>query len=172
VPVLAPLAGALGVSPSVPLLAGFFSEGVWSAAAAGAMSGLVLVLTSATWRAASLVQVPWRALAEPLAASGPAKWLDTGLIVGGVAIVLAWGAAAAISALGARTGTRLGAVSGMAVGLLIMAGALGPWVTDGSQMESVALLQLGLASILVLVVVVLGPPVATGDVGDREARGI
>jgi hypothetical protein len=36
-------------------------------------------------------------------------------------------------------------------------------------MDSTALLQLVLASILVAVVVALGPPVQAGDDGDREA---
>jgi hypothetical protein len=55
----------------------------------------------------------------------------------------------------------------MLAGLLIIAGSLGPWVTGGSRMEPWTLLQLGLASILVIVVVSLGPPVASGDSDDQ-----
>jgi hypothetical protein len=60
-------------------------------------------------------------------------------------------------------------------GLLIITGSLGPWMTpwmtDGSRMPEAALVQVGLASILVFVVVALGAPVSSGDAGDREERG-
>jgi hypothetical protein len=86
------------------------------------------------------------------------------------AVIAAWGVAGALSALGARRGTRLGAVAGMGAGLLVIAGSLGPWVTGGSRMEGWTLLQLAAASILVVVVVALGPPVSSGGTDDREAR--
>jgi hypothetical protein len=82
------------------------------------------------------------------------------------ALIAAWTVAATLSSLGARRGTRLGALSGMVAGLVVMAGSLGPWVTGGSQMPGGALLQLGLASILVVVVVALGPPVAPDATDD------
>jgi hypothetical protein len=56
----------------------------------------------------------------------------------------------------------------MLVGLTLVAGSLGPWVTGGSRIDGPALLQVGLASILVVVVVALGPPVASGDTDDEE----
>ncbi len=175
VPAFAPLAGVLGVSPAVPLLTGFFVKGVWTAAAAGAMSGLVLVVISIAGRATALTAVLWPALVWPLAAPGSVGPLSVELLVPSAAIVAAWSAAAALSSLGARRGTRLGAVAGMLAGLLVIGGALGPWVTpmvtDGSRMDPGALLQLGLASILVVVVIALGPPVPTGEADDREARG-
>jgi serine/threonine-protein kinase len=170
-PAFAPLAGVLRVSPALPLLSGFFIDGLWPATAAGAMSGLVLVVTSIAGRAAILAEVQWPALVAPLGAPGAVGPLSTDALLRSAAIVVSWGAAAALSSLGARRGTRLGAVAGMAAGLLLMAGSLGPWVTGGSQMDQAALLQLLLASILVVVVVALGPPVSSGDAGDREARG-
>jgi hypothetical protein len=166
-PVFAPLAGVLRVSPAVPLLAGFFLEGVWPAAAAGAMSGLVLVVTSLASRGAVLAEVTWPALVAPLAAPGPGAPLTIVVVARAAVIVVAWGAAAALSSVGARRGTRLGALSGMLGGLVIIAGSLGPWVTGGSRMEPWTLLQLGLASILVIVVVSLGPPVASGETDEQ-----
>jgi hypothetical protein len=162
-PAFAPLAGVLHVSPALPLLAGFFLEGIWPAAAAGAMSGLVLVVTSLVGRSATLADVAWPALVAPLAAPGPAAALTAQVALRAVVIVVAWTAAATVSCLGARRGTRLGALTGMLGGLAIMAGSMGPWVTGGSRMQGWALLQLGLASILMIAVVVLGPPVASGD---------
>jgi eukaryotic-like serine/threonine-protein kinase len=172
VPAFAPLAGVLRASPAVPLLAGFFLDGVWPAAAAGAMSGLVLVVTSLAGRSAALAEVAWPALVAPLAAPGPAAPLSAAVFARAAAIVVAWAAAAALSSLGARRGTRLGALTGMLAGLAVTAGSLGPWVTGGSRMPGWALLQLGVASILVVVVVVLGPPVAPDEADDRGRRDV
>ena len=169
VPVYAPLFGVVNLSPALPLLAGFFVDGVWPAAAAGAMSGAVLALTSIVSRSASLSSVTWPALVAPLAAPGPTVGLTTTTLLRALAIVVAWAAAAALSSLGSRRGTRAGALLGMVAGLAVIAGALGPWVTAGSRMDAGALVQLALGSILVIVVVTLGPPVFAGDDGDREA---
>jgi serine/threonine-protein kinase len=168
VPAFAPLAGVLHASPALPVLSGFFL-GVWESAAAGAMSGVVLVVASLAGRSAALPDVAWQALAYPLAAPGPAVPLTTSLLVRCGAIVLAWAAAGALSSLGARHGSRLGALTGMAAALVVIAGALGPWVTGGSRIGLPVLLQIGIASILVVVVVVLGPPAYAGDDDDREA---
>jgi tRNA A-37 threonylcarbamoyl transferase component Bud32 len=168
-PVFAPLAGVLHASPALPVLAGFFIGGVWEAAAAGAMSGVVLVAASIASRGATLTEVTWPALVAPLSAPGPAAALSVTTSLRAAAIVVAWGAAAAISSFGARRGTRLGAVAGAAVGLLVCSTALGPWVTGGSRMDGAALVQLGLASILVAVTVALGPPVQAGDEDEPEA---
>ncbi|HEY5468321.1 MAG TPA: serine/threonine-protein kinase [Coriobacteriia bacterium] len=170
IPVFAPLAGVLRMSPALPLLSGFFIEGVWATTTAGAMSGVVLVASSIAGRATVLPEVQWPALVAPLGAPGSAGPLSAGLLIRAAAVVLSWAAAAALSSVGARRGTRLGAAAGMAAGLLIMAGSLGPWVTGGSRMDPATVLQLLLASILVVVVVALGPPVSSGDAGDREAR--
>jgi eukaryotic-like serine/threonine-protein kinase len=167
-PVFAPLAGVARVSPALPVLAGFFVDGVWEAAAAGAMSGLIVVLTSLVGRSASLIEVAWPALVAPLAGPGPGAAPSGATLVRAGAIVFAWGAAAALSSLGARRGTRLGALTGAAAGLIVCSTALGPWMTSGSRMDPGALLQLSLASILVLVVVALGPPVQAGDADDWE----
>jgi hypothetical protein len=170
VPAFAPLAGVLRVSPALPLLAGYFADGVWAATAAGAMSGLVLVVTSVASRGADLALVTWPALVAPLAAPGPGSALTTGLLLRGAAIVAAWALAAALSALGARRGTRGAAVLSMLAGVAAIAGALGPWVTGGSRLDGSMVVQIALASILVGVVVALGPPVGSGDAGDREAQ--
>jgi hypothetical protein len=76
--------------------------------------------------------------------------------------------AGVLSALGARLGTRLGALVGASAALVLCAAALGPWMTVGSRMAPAALLQMGVASILVVVVVILGPPVRAEDMGNRD----
>jgi hypothetical protein len=43
-------------------------------------------------------------------------------------------------------------------------------MTVGSRMPSAALLQVGVASILVVVVVALGPPVQAGDMDDWDTE--
>jgi hypothetical protein len=167
-PVFAPLAAVLRVSPALPLLSGFFLTGIWEAAAAGAMSGLVMVVTSLAGGGGTLTVVPWQALVAPLGAPGPSGAISGATLVHAGVIVAAWGAAALLASLGARRGTRLGALTGAAAGLVVCGAALGPWMTGGSRMDPGALLQLALASILVTVVVALGPPVQAGDVDDRE----
>jgi eukaryotic-like serine/threonine-protein kinase len=169
-PVFAPLAGVLHVSPALPVLAGFFIEGVWTAGAAGAAAGLVMVVASIASRAGVLADVAWPALVAPLSAPWPASALTGSVALRGAATVLAWGLAGILSALGARRGTRLGALTGAAVGLVVCSAALGPWMTVGSRMEPAALLQMGVASILIVVIVALGPPVHAGDTGDRDVE--
>jgi hypothetical protein len=169
IPAFAPLAGVLHASPALPLLAGFFLQEVWTATVAGAVSGAVLVVTSLVGRSSSLIDVAWQTLAAPLAAPGPVAAPTLALAVRAAAIIAAWAAAAALSSLGARRGTRGGALVGMLAGLALIAVALGPWVTAGSRMDPSTLIQLGVASILVIVVVALGPPLPTGIDDDQEA---
>jgi hypothetical protein len=167
-PVYAPLAGVLRASPVLPALAGFFLDGPWTAGAAAAAAGLVMVVTSIVSRGGVLADVAWPALVDPLSARWPVAGITAAVALRATVIVLAWGLAGVLSALGARRGTRLGAVTGAAAGLFVCAAALGPWMTVGSRMASAALLQVGVASILVVVIVVLGPPVQAGDTDDRD----
>lgn len=168
-PALAPLAGVAHLSPALPVLAGFFLEGVWEAAAAGAMSGAVLVVCSLAGGSATLGDVAWPMLLSPLAAPGPASALGLPTLFRGGAIVLGWAAASTLSSLGARRGTRLGATAGALAGLVVCAAALGPWMTDGSRLQPQMVLQIALALILVALVIVLGPPVPADETDDREA---
>jgi hypothetical protein len=167
-PLFAPLAGVLHASPALPIIAGFFLEGVWVAGAASAAAGLVMVATSVVSRAGVLADVAWPALVAPLSAPWPAGALTASVALRGAVTVLAWGLAGVLSALGSRRGTRLGALVGAAAGLAVCAAALGPWMTVGSRMAPAALLQMGIASILVVVIVILGPPVRAGDSQDLE----
>jgi hypothetical protein len=167
-PLFAPLAGVLHASPALPIIAGFFLEGVWVAGAASAAAGLVMVATSVVSRAGVLADVAWPALVAPLSAPWPAGALTASVALRGAVTVLAWGLAGVLSALGSRRGTRLGALVGAAAGLAVCASALGPWMTVGSRMAPAALLQMGIASILVVVIVILGPPVRAGDSQDLE----
>jgi serine/threonine-protein kinase len=167
-PVFAPLAGVLHASPALPVLAGFFIEGVWAAGAAAAAAGLVMVAASVVSRAGVLADVAWPALVAPLSAPWPGGGITTSIALRGAVTVLAWGMAGVLSALGARLGTRLGALVGASAALVLCAAALGPWMTVGSRMAPAALLQMGVASILVVVVVILGPPVRAEDMGNRD----
>lgn len=168
-PVFAPLAGVLRMSPVVPVLSGFFLAGLWEAAAAGAMSGLVLVFVSLAGGSLSLLDVAWPALIAPLAAPGPATTLDMGTILRAATIVGAWAVAAVLSSVGARRGTRGGALAGALCGLVVCGAAVGPWMTGGSQMDTGTLMQVGLASILVMAVIAAGPPVRSSEEDDQEA---
>ena len=167
-PAFAPLAGVLRVSPVLPALAGFFLDSIWAAGAASATAGLVMAITSIVSRGSVLAEVAWPALVDPLSARWPAGGVAGAVALRAAVVVCAWGLAGVLSALGARRGTRLGAVTGAAAGLVVCAAALGPWMTVGSRMASAALLQVGIASILVVVVVALGPPVQAGDADDRD----
>jgi hypothetical protein len=167
-PVFAPLAGVLRASPALPALAGFFLDSIWAAGAASAAAGLVMVVTSIASRGNALAEVAWPALVDPLSARWPAGGVAGAVALRGAVVVLAWGLAGVLSAIGARRGTRLGAVTGAVAGLVTCAAALGPWMTVGSRMASAALMQVGIASILVAVVVALGPPVQAGDADDRD----
>jgi len=152
----------------LPALAGFFLDSIWAAGAASAAAGLVMAITSIVSRGSVLAEVAWPALVDPLSARWPAGGVAGAVALRAAVVVCAWGLAGVLSALGARRGTRLGAVTGAAAGLVVCAAALGPWMTVGSRMASAALLQVGIASILVVVVVALGPPVQAGDADDRD----
>jgi len=167
-PALAPLAGVLHASPALPVLAGFFTEGVWVAAAESAAAGLVMVVLAIVSRSAVLADVAWPALVAPLSAPWPTGALTASVVLRGSVTVLAWGAAGILSAIGARRGTRLGALVGAAAALAVCAAALGPWMTVGSRTAPAALAQMGVASILVVVVVILGPPVRGEDTDSQD----
>ena len=169
-PVFAPLAGVLRASPALPVLAGFFIEGVWTAGVASAAAGLAMVVFSIVSGSAVMADVAWPALVDPLSAPWPVGALTGAVLLRGAVVVLAWGLAGALSALGARRGTRLGALTGALAGLAVCAAALGPWMTVGSRMAPGALLQMGIASILVIAVVALGPPVRAGDTDDQDVE--
>jgi serine/threonine-protein kinase len=169
-PVFAPLAGVLHASPALPVLAGFFTESVWSAGVASAATGLVMVVFSIASGSAVMADVAWPALVDPLSAPWPVGALTGAVLLRSAVVVFAWGLAGILSALGARRGTRLGALTGALAGLALCAAALGPWMTVGSRMAPGALLQMGIASILVIAVVALGPPVRAGDTDDQDVE--
>lgn len=164
VPAFAPPAAVLGMGGALPLLAGFFIDGVWAAAAGGAAGGAVLALV----RAGALASGRWDAaaiVAAPLTAIARAPWPATSLPLAVTA--LAWGLAAASTAVGVRRGTRLGAAAGALGGLLAVACGSSPYVTGGSRWDPQSLIQIALASILIAVVIVLGPPLPA-DAGDAD----
>jgi len=167
-PAFAPAAGLLGLGPALPLLGGFFLGGVWTAGAAGLMSGLTVQLISAWWQTDSALGILLAPLAIP-SSGAPASLSDD--VVHTVTVVLAFGLAGILAALGARRGTRLGAAAGSLAGLLVIAAASGPWVTGGTRLVPGEAIQLLLALILMGAVIALGPPMQTaGRADDRESR--
>jgi serine/threonine-protein kinase len=157
-PALAPLLGALGLAPALPLLAGFFVDDVWAAAAAGAAAVLAATLVPARVLASALLPGP--ALAAATVASLPATLpaLGEALLATSAAAV-----AAALAGLGAGRGTRPGAAAGALGGLAVMAAATGPWLARGGDVSVSGLLPFALALILVGVVIAAGPPVRDAE---------
>ena len=153
-PALAPLLAMFGLAPALPLLAGFFVEETWVAAAAGAIAGLAAVLVPA--RALTSAFLPGTALAAATVASLPSTLLA---VADGLLVVAASGLAAAVASLGARRGTRLGAAVGALAGLAVMVGGTGPWLTAREGASIADLLPYALALILEGVVIAAGPPV-------------
>jgi eukaryotic-like serine/threonine-protein kinase len=163
-PAFGPLAAAIGGGATLPLLAGFFIDGVWAAGAAGAAAGAALGLLRAGTLPISSEITPLRLIGSPVPFLAAIDWRASALpiLVGS----LAWGAAALLTALGVRRSTRLGAAAGALAGVLVMASASAPWVTGSSQWQTPAVIELVLALILMTVIIVLGPPLPAGD--DRD----
>ncbi|MDO8916256.1 MAG: hypothetical protein Q7W16_09270, partial [Coriobacteriia bacterium] len=160
VPLLAPLFGAAGLAPALPLLIGFFVPGTWLAIATGAASGAIAVtaaVASGTTQAPFLHVAP-RFLAAPLSAAGLHASLSGALPA--LAVVVGWGLAAGAVSLTARRATRPSVLGGVLVGSVVTLAAAGPWVTGGQQLDGRVVLQVGLSLILMLFVTVLGPPIA------------
>jgi eukaryotic-like serine/threonine-protein kinase len=164
VPAFAPVAAPLGAAAALPLVAGFFVDGVLPAGAAGAASGLALAVLRAGTLAVSSEISPLRLIAQPLPFLAIVDWRASAVPV--VVTTVAFGLAGVLTALGARRGTRVGAALGSFGGLLAVASALAPWVTGSSQWETPAVLQIALALILMTVVIVLGPPLPAEQTDD------
>lgn len=162
VPAFAPLAAVARVAFALPPLAGFFLDGFAPAAAAGAGAAVAVVATSTLRDAAATP------LALSLGTPYATQWWARAAI-----LVATFAAAAVLSSLGARRGTRAAAVLGALGGLALIAIGQVPWMTGGSQPPPAAMLQLLFALILVVVVVALGPPVpaASGDDGTPREEG-
>jgi eukaryotic-like serine/threonine-protein kinase len=162
VPAFAPLAAVARLPFALPVLAGFFLQGTWPAAAAGAGTAAAIVATSALPGAAR----------TPLSLSLGTPF-NAGWYLRSSLLVIAFTGAAVISSLGAGRGTRFGAAAGALGGLALIAAAQVPWLTGGSQPPPAALMQLLFALILVGVVVALGPPVQaeTVDTPDSQEEG-
>jgi hypothetical protein len=160
VPLLAPLFGAAGLAPALPLLIGFFMPGTWLAVAAGAASGAIAVTAAVAsgTGAAPFLHVAPRFLAAPLSAAGVTATLG-GVLLPAAAVVIGWGLAAGAASLSARRATRPSAVVGVLAGTLATLAAAGPWVTGGQQLDGRVVLQVGLSLILMLTIISLGPPI-------------
>lgn len=160
-PLFAPLFGAAGLAPALPLLIGFFMPGSWIAVAAGAASGVVAVVAAVAsgTGATPLLHVAPGFLTAPLSATGASVPLP-GLLLPSLAVAVGWGLAAGVVSMASRRAARPSAIAGALVGTLAVLAAVGPWVTGGQRLDGQTVLQVGLSLILMLVVVVLGPPVA------------
>ena len=160
-PLFAPLFGAAGLAPALPLLIGLFMPGTWHAVGVGAASGAIAVVAAVASGAttAPYLHVAPRFLAAPLSAAG-AGVLPGGLLLPALAVVVGWGLAAGAASVAARRATRPAAVAGTLAGALATLAATGPWVTGGQRLDGQTVLQVGLSLILVMAVIFLGPPVA------------
>ncbi|MDO8962883.1 MAG: serine/threonine-protein kinase [Coriobacteriia bacterium] len=163
-PGFAPLAGISGTGAALPLLVGFFVDGVWAAGAAGAVSGLALALFEQGAAGAGANASPLALVFSPLSTLAVTDWGSAAVPV--VATTLGWGVAGVLSSLGAGRGTRAGAAAGTAGGLLVMAAATGPWMTGGSQLPVMTVVRLAIALILMVAVIALGPPLQSGESAD------
>jgi len=172
-PFLAPVFGALGLGPALPLLIGFFLPGSWAAVASGAMTGLVAALVSAggTNMPGTTAFVYWDRF--PFAAPGAlihpiqpaeiyAQFLDRPLPL--LIMVLCWAAAAGAMSLLARRATRPAAITGAVIGAVITFATVGPWMTGAQRIGTLTVVQWSVSLILMFVVIALGPPFgAEGD---------
>ncbi len=160
-PVFAPLFGAAGVAPALPILIGFWMPGSWLAPAAGAAAGLVTALAAAaSGSSAPFLRVTPAFLSAPLGTGHP---VPIATLTSALVLAAGWALAAGAMSLAARGASRVGAFGGAAVACLATLAAVGPWVTGGQRLDASATLQVGLSLILVTVVVALGPPVAAED---------
>jgi eukaryotic-like serine/threonine-protein kinase len=169
-PLFSPLFGALRVGPALPVIAGLLMPSWWQAAAAGGLSGLVLVAVSAASSAAApFLTVDPAALARPLAplSASPAPlsvwWLPA------VLTSLGWALAALLANLGARRATRPFAVVGSLAGLAVALASVSVGTTGFLRIGRPTVVSFVASSILVIVVIVMGPPPLRG--GDDEERG-
>lgn len=163
-PAVVPAASVVGATAGIPLLTGFFVERLRHATASAFVSGLV----AGYLRAALARPDAW--LLSPVSIGLPGLG-GPALRPADAAIVLVTAAAYAVSALftglGSRRGTRSGAAVGALAGITVLALSSLPQVTGASRWDPGAVIQLVIASILMVVVIALGPPVR-GD-GDVEA---
>jgi hypothetical protein len=159
-PVFAPLLCVAAAGPLIPLAAGFFLPAPWQAAAAGAAAGLIAVW-SGTWPALE----PFSAMNLAVVDTGP-FWSTAGAIatpawwLAATVTVLGWSLAGLVMSLACRRRTRAGAVAGMLAGAIIMLAAAGPWVTGTQQLAPGVAVGVAVGSILMCVVIALGPPPA------------
>jgi hypothetical protein len=168
-PVFSPLFGALRIGPALPVLAGLLLPSWWQAAAAGGLSGLVLVVAAAASGTAAppFLTVDPALLLRPLVplAASPAPlsawWLPALLTA------LGWALAAALANVGARRATRPFAVLGSLAGLAVALGSLSLSMTGLLRPGRTTVVSFVASSILVAVVIALGPPPLRGDDEER-----
>jgi len=164
VPFLAPVFGAAGLAPALPLLAGFFLPGTWVGVAVAAATGALAVVSAVASGTATppFLRVSLAFLASPLGQTAGSPSLPVAA-VSAAAVIGAWAVAALLMTLFARRATRAAAVGGAMTGSVVLLAAVGPWVTGGQQLDAGAVLQTGLSLILVVAIIALGPPVAAED---------
>jgi hypothetical protein len=170
-PLYSPLFGALRVGPALPVIAGLLIPSWWQAAAAGGLSGLVLVAVSAaSSSAAPFLTVDPAALVRPLSplAASPAPlsvwWLPAVLTSAG------WALAALLANAGARRGTRPFAVVGSLAGLAVALASVSVGLTGLLRIGRPTVVTFVASSILVIVVIVLGPPPERGGYDEERGR--
>ncbi len=160
---------------AVPLLLGFTFEPLPAAAAAALAALFTALFSAAAGRAAPLLSVDLATLADPWPALSLASLRASLLAPGPLVALVAWAAAAALTSVFCRRGTRLAAVLGVALGGSALFGGYALWSLlggAGPMPQAAAMQQLAVSLILMGIVIALGPPVrGEPDDGpaDREA---
>jgi hypothetical protein len=160
-PFFAPLFGALGLGPALPMLIGFFMPGTWIALAAGAMTGLIAVIASASAPLPYVAQFPGvehYILQWPIRPAGAYAQIASDPLPA-LTMIACWTVAAGAMSLLAKRASRPAAVAG-ALAAALATFAVGPLATGGEHISTQAVVQTALSLILVFVVIALGPPVA------------
>ena len=171
-PVFSPLFGVLRIGPALPVIVGLMLPSWWQAAAAGGLSGLVVVAAAAASGTVTppflTVDPAWLARPFDTLSATPAAlavWWLPALLTS-----LGWALAALIANLGARRATRpfavIGSLAGLAVALVSVSVSLAGFQPIGRP----ALVTFVASSILVAVVIALGPPPDLNDFEERELR--
>ncbi|MBS3956910.1 MAG: serine/threonine protein kinase [Clostridiales bacterium] len=164
-----PLA-AVWLGPSAPLITGFTTRPVRAAILGSLTAALTLVASTLSGADVPYADVrwhffvdPWGAFAHPDTGARLAELIST---PAPLAVIAAWGLAAAIMSLGCARASRSGAVLGGTLGVATLAAGhsaaqLITTVVNGSVTWSDELLPVRLAasSILMMLLIAAGPPV-------------
>lgn len=164
-PLAAPAFAVIRCAPAVPLIAGFAFTPLPAALASGTAALVTLLISAASGATAPLLMVDWRWLTTPWEFGVPVAEQLVALATPGTAVVIAsWALAAAVCSFACRRLTRAWAAVGMAAGVGLIAGGYALWgVLDDVQLLPAAAPDLLAATVLMAIVIALGPPARPAD---------